>query len=241
MRGKPMGLIIVFLLPAFMVGSVVWLIYAQERQKRLDRALIAAIQAYDTRKALELLEEGADSNARDEAPEYVPNEWPHHLSPWQQFLNLLRGKRLPAPAAPTALVLACSQEYVTATGKKAPDNVPLVKALLDRGAATEVIDHGGIPADMKRTPLLWATLWNKTVVSTLLIERGANVNVADGEGDTPLWWAAANNNGWLVGLLISKGAHINVKARDGSTPLKLAKNWENQTIIQRLKQAGAKE
>ena len=51
------------------------------------------------------------------------------------------------------------------------------------------------------------------------IDRGADVNVKDDNGDTPLHLAAGTNFNLAVTLLISKGADVNAVGKDGSTPL----------------------
>jgi ankyrin repeat protein len=56
-------------------------------------------------------------------------------------------------------------------------------------------------------------------VVTMLIDRGADVNVADRDGWTPLYWACDAGHGSVVTILIDGGADVNVADRNGLTPL----------------------
>src|SRR5689334_12337288 len=155
MRRKQLSLISAFFLLAVLIAGIGWLIYSPIHQERLNHGLIAAIKHKDSRSALALLTDGADPNSKDEPPK--------HQSLWRILLDRLQGKR-PAPStAPTALLLVCSWEEDKAGEMQIPDNAVLVKTLLDKGAAIEVIDHRdlgrGAGMELQRTPLLWATGW----------------------------------------------------------------------------------
>jgi|SRR5579871_43145 len=229
MRRKRLNLIAALLLLAALVGGLGWLVYAPVRQERLNRALIAAIKQNETKKAIALLAEGADANARDTLP--------MNQSLWRLLLDRLRGKR-PAPStAPTALWVACCWSLEDNSPR---DNATMVKALLDRGAALEAKD-----LERRRTPLLCALLWGNPAVSKLLIERGADVNACDLAGYTPLILAVFHNNKALVKLLLDRGADVNAigegVAWDG--PALAAAQWthgDNPTITKLLLSRGAK-
>jgi ankyrin repeat protein len=82
----------------------------------------------------------------------------------------------------------------------------------------------------------------------LLLDRGADPNVADGEGMTPLLAAVMFDRRDMVRLLISKGANVNVAAHvttnKGSgtfTALSVAKERGYNELVQILTDAGAKE
>jgi len=47
----------------------------------------------------------------------------------------------------------------------------------------------------------------------LLLEKGADVEFENGDGETPLLWATWNGNEAVVKLLLEKGA--NVKSKNG--------------------------
>jgi len=217
---------------ALLVAGMGWMVYAPVRQERLNRALIVAIKHNDTQAVLALLAKGADPNARDEPLQ--------HFFFWRLLLDKLQGKRPIPSTAPTALLLAC---YWNENHTKSPDNTILVKGLVDRGAALEEKDHSA-----GRTPLLCAVESDKTEVSTLLIERGANINASDKGGHTPLMLAAQNNNKRLVRLLLDRGADVNAIGYIGRayriaySPLMMAQEAkeDDPAITEMLLSGGAK-
>src|SRR5688572_3433355 len=54
---------------------------------------------------------------------------------------------------------------------------------------------------------------------TLLIEKGANVNMKRGNGYNPLFSACAKGHREIVELLVSKGANVNAQLDNGLTSL----------------------
>lgn len=73
-----------------------------------------------------------------------------------------------------------------------------------------------------------------------LLERGADVNAAQGDGMTALHWAAMNGSVELAELLISAGAYVDAGTRIGSlTPLHLASKAAQGALVERLLAAGA--
>jgi len=68
-------------------------------------------------------------------------------------------------------------------------------------------------------------------VVQLLIERGANVNFADNDGETPLLRCQSVE---IAELLIKKGANVNASNKSGLTPLHLAAFEEARIEIARL-------
>ncbi len=72
------------------------------------------------------------------------------------------------------------------------------------------------------------------------LDRGAEVNLAQGDGMTPLHWAAERGHASVVDLLISASADVEAKTRIGSyTPLHLASRGAHSGVVQRLLEAGA--
>ncbi len=73
-----------------------------------------------------------------------------------------------------------------------------------------------------------------------LLEDGADVNAAQGDGMTALHWAAEVGDMEMVGVLLSAGARVQGVTRLGDyTPLHLASKAGNEGIVGRLLDAGA--
>lgn len=77
-------------------------------------------------------------------------------------------------------------------------------------------------------PLHYAARHGDTHAVKLLVNRGYDVNIPDGDGYTPLMLAARENNGQMCELLISCGSLCDFKNSKGETALSLArKHTEN--------------
>jgi len=72
-----------------------------------------------------------------------------------------------------------------------------------------------------------------------LIEQGADVNAAQGDGTTPLQWAAYKLDVDLVERLLKRGAKAATQNRFGATPLDEGAKAANLKIVQLLLKAGA--
>ena len=76
------------------------------------------------------------------------------------------------------------------------------------------------------------------VITSLLIEAGAKVNVQNGKGFTPLMYAVISGNIQAVRLLIDAGAHIDIENGFGMNAMKMAMSSKRQDIINLLKDKG---
>ncbi len=72
-----------------------------------------------------------------------------------------------------------------------------------------------------------------------LIDQGADVNAAQGDGATPLHWAAYKLDADLVARLLKRGARADVPNRFGATPLGEAAKAANLAVVQLLLKAKA--
>ena len=73
-----------------------------------------------------------------------------------------------------------------------------------------------------------------------LLERGADVNAAAGDGMTALHWAAERGHAEVAGVLLSASAALEPKTRIGSyTPLHVASRRGHAAVVKRLLEAGA--
>lgn len=106
-----------------------------------------------------------------------------------------------------------------------------------------LLDHPNLDPDARGLNGITALsnyIWrdNKDAVERLL-ERGADVNSQDNDGDAPLHGAAQIGNVEIVDLLIDKGADPNLKNKQGGTPLMWAAVYGNEDAARWLLEHGA--
>lgn len=89
------------------------------------------------------------------------------------------------------------------------------------------------------TPLTVAALENSPSVAELLIGRGANVSVSDGDGNTPLKMFAKHGQIDLVKLIVARGANIEAADKEGWKPLISAAYRGRIDVVEALLSAGA--
>ncbi|GAA5911515.1 hypothetical protein JCM6882_000524 [Rhodosporidiobolus microsporus] len=84
-----------------------------------------------------------------------------------------------------------------------------VKGFLDSGISPNALD------DNSYSPLHAAASWGHADILRLLVERGGNINLADGDGDTPLYVVEQIGMAKLVVELGGDPKHVN---EEGMTP-----------------------
>lgn len=107
-----------------------------------------------------------------------------------------------------------------------------------RKAAVNTQEQGG------RTALIWACLKGHTGCVKLLLEAGADVNLADGDedsGGTPLSWAASHGNAEILDLLLGKGAHIAHRAHERRPLLGWASFSGNIAAFKKLRSSASRQ
>ena len=82
-----------------------------------------------------------------------------------------------------------------------PERCVFAEILIDYGAELNVIDEL-----LQSTPLGWAVRWGKQELATLLLDRGADPNLAGEAWATPLAWAQKKGHGEIEALLRDRGA-----------------------------------
>ena len=107
------------------------------------------------------------------------------------------------------------------------NNLQLVKKLLQKGAAVDVI---GSRKYGYGSALHLAVREGHLSIAKLLLDRGAQVDVLDPDDFTPLHNAAWNGNLDMAKLLLEAGADIEASTYDGDTPLSLAQNNDQARI-----------
>lgn len=82
------------------------------------------------------------------------------------------------------------------------------------------------------TPLMYAAAVGSLESMRLLLDAGAEANVANNSDATPLMWCAGDVA--KVRLLLAKGARVNARSKQGRTPLQIAVYYPNSIKIVRL-------
>ena len=93
-------------------------------------------------------------------------------------------------------------------------------------------------ARRKQTPLILAADNGNMNMACLLLEKGAEPNMANENGVTPLHMAACRGHHHVVELLLDRGAKQNT-ANDGSTPLLYAADKGYKDVVLLLLKRGA--
>ena len=154
--------------------------------------------------AKQLLENGADVNAKDEdgnTPLRITvRENAPHLA--KLLINNGADVNVKDPLRGEGLLH-------DAAGSNATETAAI---LLENGADVNAKDERG------KTPLHWAALRNAPEVAELLMSNGADVNAKDMPGRTPLHWAEMKGAQEVVTMLISNGAIVDVKDNSGKAP-----------------------
>jgi len=113
-----------------------------------------------------------------------------------------------APSVPAGATYATIDEAI------ARGDVADVKRHLDRDP--RLVE--GV-ADSKMTPLQQAILRRRSAIAILLLERGANVEVADPAGRTPVHLAVERNDAEVVKAILKRKPDLGKRDRMGWTPL----------------------
>ena len=182
------------------------------QQERLDEDFLEAVQRRDWAKIEQLLESGANINARSSINRYYALQyavdWPD-----ANLVKLLLDKgadiKLTDDGGDTALMEAASSDD--------PQNKIIVRLLLERGADVQA---GGNRA------LLNAAKEGGPEVVQLLLKKGADPNArnsvpysGDRAGDTALMYAAQGDFVETVRLLLAAGADVRAVNESGQTVL----------------------
>jgi ankyrin repeat protein len=130
----------------------------------------------------------------------IVKAWIDEGAPWPDDLA---GETPPPPADPKATRLM--------EALRRGDAAAFQKALGEDSKAVNGKGPGG------STPLMYAVFYGDTATVRLLLEKGANPNVANDAGATALMWAAGDLE--KTRLLVDHGADVNARSDGGRTPL----------------------
>jgi len=115
--------------------------------------------------------------------------------------------------------------YEPAPPKRIRDKkiVEILKVLIENGANVNAVDqHRGWSA------VFWATVQLNPEAVRLLVDKGADVNLADKDGYTPLHFAQTVET---AQVLLRAGAEVNAAAHDGNTPLHMVSEVEIAKLL----------
>lgn len=108
-------------------------------------------------------------------------------------------------------------------------HVEMARLLLARGADPNIVNSSG------RTPLQMAAYDGSTAIVEMLIQAGANVDIADTEyGYTPLAAASRKGHADTVRVLINAGADLSIPTNTGRNPLQLALDGGYDDVVEML-------
>ena len=174
-----------------------------------------------------LMEAGADDtlrNAAGETPAHVAlrkTTYSKSLEPARraEILQALKHLDLAREDGKTPLMLLQYLDINTVIG--------LLPLFLDRGVHVNATDQGGRSALLLHTDLI---CYKDTVKE--LLKAGADVNLADNQGNTALHYSLLYGSADVARFLIRKGADYNRPDNQGRTPVQIAVEKGYDTVLE---------
>lgn len=225
------------------------------QQKRLDKQLILAVKANNTKRVKSLLAQGASPNAKWHNPDTLTGRYKIWAD--RGASETITGKKPPSVLMISLGNLAGDDpEWYTTRddlNEYVSKRVEITIALVLAGADIHFRD-----ADTKETPLMLAARYQNLECVKSILKKGARVEDEDSFGFTALLWAMNpdKDNSSIVEFLLKNKANPNHKFRDGSVPLCCvlgpgrlkyvrllvkyganvnAKNKKGETVLQQMK------
>ena len=86
----------------------------------------------------------------------------------------------------------------------------------------------------KVTPLLLSANWNNFMAVYLLLDHGADANIASADGNSPMHRAVSNGFFDIAKRLVEKGSDVNLQNKEGRTPLFFGLKNKHEQLIKLL-------
>ena len=90
------------------------------------------------------------------------------------------------------------------------------------------------------TGLHWAAIQGHAEMARLLIDNGADLDIANSAGETPLHWAAKEGQKEVLVIMIVHGANVNARTKSAWTPVRWAEAHGYKEIANILMAAGGR-
>lgn len=231
-RSKRIGISVLLLLGLGISGAI-WSIATSLKHEAANHALIEAITRVDIMEVRRLIDRGADPNAHDKGPP------PSFLEYCKLLLNRFRNKDGDTDNGyqPAALVIALEGREPDYRVEDTPENVAVIKTLIQHGANCNAKDPIG------RSALTLAITYRSAFGADLtrfMLNHGADANTRDQGGMTPLIFASDLSP--IAQWLLDHGAQVNAQDNSGRTPLMSAADslvGENIPAVKLLLDRGA--
>ena len=104
-----------------------------------------------------------------------------------------------------------------------------IETLIDLGANVNVQR-----TDDKVAPVTLSVCFNNFVAVNLLLDHGADVNIARADGNSPLHLAVSNGFFDIAKRLVEKGSDVNLQNKEGRTPLFFGLKNKHEQLIKLL-------
>ena len=173
---------------------------------------------------LEALKKSDDGNIQDQFSR-TPLHWAAELGhlPLMEYLLSKKSPRIDQRERHGATAL----HWAVFGGEQA------VRTLLEAGANPNLTDFGG------ETPMYWAAARKKMALADLLIEYGADVNLAsERNANSAIFIAARNNKPQVVEYYLRHGANLAASNKLGQTALHAAVSGRHLSMVELLLKLG---
>lgn len=127
-------------------------------------------------------------------------------------------------------------EWMESQHKNSKPNSGLCNWLAENGYSCDDIERRGFNQE---TALMFASRQGKTEYVVELIDRGADLDALNGDGNSAVWLCCYANDHHTLVELIRAGANLNIQNDNGATALIYAASAKREKMVEMLLQAGA--